>query len=182
MSEFTASNGIPVTLTDDGRLIVENEDHTYPAVVAAGEHVQAVREFFRHKEDERLGRWRWPENPEWIVYGAPECADYDVRVMCETSGDSMRYTRSEDDGQYPVGSSYWALAARAFFDAHPEPKPWENAKPGEVWELTVDGRQRFAQAGRGDFRHLFEFSDDESMSKVHAAITAGRKIWPEGAS
>jgi hypothetical protein len=59
MNEYTASNGIPVKLTADGRLIVENTDHTYPATIAAGEHVTALREFFRFEEDERFLRWRW---------------------------------------------------------------------------------------------------------------------------
>lgn len=58
-------------------------------------------------------------------------------------------------------------------------KPWEAALPGEVWALEVDGHSRFAMAGRGDFAHLFEFSADHSMSKVHSAITDGRRVWPE---
>ncbi len=30
-----------------------------------------------------------------------------------------------------------AEAARAYVEAHPEAKPWQDAKPGEVWVLTL---------------------------------------------
>lgn len=31
-------------------------------------------------------------------------------------------------------------AATRWFNEHPHPKPWHNAKPGEVWMLTIDGQ------------------------------------------
>ena len=177
-SGFTASNGIPVTLTVDGRLIVENADHTYPATIAADEHVQALREFFRHEEDERLARWRWPENTDYVVY--PLGLDADgfryARVLLERTGASGTW----QEGQRPSGAlshpdGLGILAAMAFFDAHPEPKPaWHDAKPGEVWVLTTHGEEQpYCRASNGweiVGRSYFILGD---------YITAGRRIWPD---
>ena len=86
MTEYTASNGIPVTLTPDGRLIVENTDHTYPATIAAGEHIQALREFFQHEatkkpwEDARRGDvwlfWNEVDSQRALAWRGPD--DWDV--------------------------------------------------------------------------------------------------------
>lgn len=46
MEKFVASDGTQLTLTDDGRLIMENEYGVYPVTVAAGSGVRALREFF----------------------------------------------------------------------------------------------------------------------------------------
>lgn len=182
-SGFTASNGFAARFvepfTDVGPALMVDGTRLVP------HQVNCLREFFRHEEDERLARWRWPENPDYVVY--PLGRDLDglryAQAMYEPTGNAGRWQEGQKSIPEPTQSQHLGiLAVAAFFDAHPEPKPWEKAKPGEVWELTIEGRQRFAQAGRGDFRHLFEFSDDESMSKVHTAITAGRKCWPEDAS
>ena len=182
-SGFTASNGLKVFPSPgpNGRSM-RVEYPTYPddpdaTRFVAGFAAEAIREYVRAEEDERLGRWRWPENPDYVVRERHGFAA--AVVMNEATGDVVLYYR-DDLPKYPLEATF-AGAAAAFFDAHPE-KPWEKAKPGEVWELTIDGRQRFGQAGRGDFRHLFDFNDDVSMTKVHTAITAGRKVWPEDAS
>ena len=130
MTGFTASNGIPVTLTTDGRLIVENADHTYPATIAAGEHIQSLREFFQHERDEELGRWRWPENPDYVVYPEDGGAHNVVR---ESTGLSLMASR---DGIRSHKDPH-ADAARAYFEAHPERKPWEDATYKDVWTWTT---------------------------------------------
>lgn len=175
-SGFTASNGIPVTLTDDGRLIVENSDHTYPATIAAGDHVDAIREFFRHEEDERLGRWRWPENPDYVVY--PDGTSR--RVVKESNGTSLSVSLHDRKVMETYLDSYVG-AARSYDDAHPEPKPWHDAKPWETWLLTIDGEERAVTL---DEDREFRVPGDRGRWTFIKAdsITAGRKLWPEDAS
>lgn len=75
MTEFTASNGITIAThrkdpalgfgiyLSDGCSSLDNSfDHLN------GGEMQALREFFEHERDEALGRWRWPENPDCVVY------------------------------------------------------------------------------------------------------------------
>lgn len=177
MSEFTASNGIGVGRSQWGGVYINDR------VAATLNEEQALREFFLHERDDELGRWRWPENSDYVVYIAPECADYDVRITCETSGDSMVYTRSEDDGHnrdHPW-ESLWARAARAYFDAHPEPKPWHNAQYGEVWELDTVGTSSWVVLEAGDSdepRPVFrDIRSMDTMSLDSASITGGRLLW-----
>jgi hypothetical protein len=82
-----------------------------------------------------------------------------------------------------------ATALREFFAAHPETKPWESAKPGEVWRLTAEGTEReYATImGRATFPHpvdhlYFMPTTDVNAPKLGAkatVISAGRRIWPE---
>ncbi|QOC26079.1 hypothetical protein IC744_06920 [Microbacterium hominis] len=167
MSDFTASNGVTVSIDGDHLILP-------PITTGLGPLTQqALREFFQKENDDRLGRWRWPEDPDYVVY--PIVTGL-VAVVEEKNGTTGTFSRSEHT------NSGHGDAARAYFLAHPDPKPWHDAKPGEVWEIEVDGRTHHARVGYGDFAHLFEFNEDASMTKRHSAITAGRRIWPEVAS
>ncbi|MEV8023697.1 hypothetical protein [Microbacterium sp. NPDC080220] len=174
-TQVLASNGVPVTLTDDGRLIVENSDHTYPATVAAGEHVDALREFFRTEEDARLGRWRWPENPDYVVY--PDGTSR--RVVRESDGASLNVSLHDREVMTTYLDSYVG-AARAYDEFHPEPKPWHDAKPGEVWVIVTRnvGEERAVQV-HGD---QFHYNDGYEFPLTYDAIESGRRIWPGDAS
>ncbi|WP_374978136.1 hypothetical protein ACEYYH_10670 [Microbacterium trichothecenolyticum] len=190
MSGFTASNGIPVTLTADGRLIVENADHTYPATVAAGEHVDALREFFRDERDANLGRWRWPANPEWLV---KYIGEHMVVVVHETefwqsvgrqgtfNQFHFRDARNHGDVLSDKAAAY-KRAAWAFFEAHPEhcPKPWTEAKLGEVWVVAAErdgiGEIAAVKVASGHFDIL----DGRDGGYIRPQdVTSGRRIWPE---
>lgn len=189
MTDFVASNGIRVYLDEHGGVEWSGGSRLgEPKNVVT----QAFREFFQAERDSELGRWRSKEHPEYVVYLAPECTDYDLRIMCETSGDSMVYTRSEDDGSkrdHPWEST-WARVARAYFAAHPEPKPWHDAKPGEVWALKLDvidaeyayvrtdGLRVTTENGYG-WKNLTPNVAPSHMGLTAPTITAGRKIWPE---
>jgi hypothetical protein len=130
----------------------------------------ALREFFRAEEDERLGRWRWPENPDYVVYPTRTAA-----TTCESCA-----RRTESVTGFKIGfvaSSEAEWAARAYFAAHPEPKPWHDAKPGEVWEIT---RRSFTANAWVLESGAFMY-DDESFV-FSAEITAGRRIYPEATS
>ncbi|WP_100811755.1 hypothetical protein [Microbacterium sp. BR1] len=198
---FTASNGVAVQRVPNGAGLHLSGDpihldklrsqlagrEPYGNVSPAVE--VALREFFRHEEDERLGRWRWPENPDYVVY--PLGLDADgfryARVLLERTGASGTW----QEGQRPSGAlshpdGLGILAAMAFFDAHPEPEPaGHDAKVGEVWVLTANGdtgpflvvhdfvigEDRFIGSNGTRFRP----TDDEQ-------ITDGHRIYPEDAS
>jgi hypothetical protein len=172
MNNFTASNGIGVRL--DGRdLDIKNTTGWFGL---CGDHVvDALREFFRAEEDERLGRWRWPENPEYVVY--PK-GDGVVLAASEASGHCVEAVRAQANHT----QTGLHRAARAYFDAHPEPKPWHDAKPGELWALTIDGQETpgFTYASQtfegGVAVQLAE--DRGGFGITGSAITAGHKIWP----
>ena len=180
MTEFVASNGNKIRHNTTGLFVegssINDGDRLFPSQVVA------LREFFQSERDTELGRWRSKEHPEYVAYLAPECTDYDLRIICETSGDSMVYTRSEDDGSkrdHPWEST-WARVARAYFAAHPEPKPWQAAKVGEHWQIDVGGKDHEVSVVRDDFDNGEEFICSELRCSIfYTGILAGRRIWPE---
>lgn len=59
---------------------------------------------------------------------------------------------------------------------HTNRKPWLDAKPGEVWELTIAGSVTAAVARKDG---TFAVHWDRTYTKQNPAIAAGRRIWPE---
>jgi hypothetical protein len=192
MNEFTASNGFRVQRdkNENVQWLDPHDPNWTGRIDRSG--ARALAEFFRAEEDERLARWRWPENPDYVVYAwvadPPRRDIRGVTVLSETI--PRGYTVWEDRIDTLYGTSIDEAsrrnareAARAYFDAHPEPKPWYDAKPGEVWELThLGGASAYvftdqlsvAQGVEPAFlggRAVLYVRDDE--------ITAGRRIWPE---
>ena len=133
---------------------------------------ETLREYFQAERDEALGRWRDPENPNMVCY--PVACDLDaVLVMYE--GDMTRYYATRSTWK-DVTPHYVSETAGRYFAAHPEPKPWEEAKPGEVWVLTRWGTAETFLVTDGEFitadlAVIVDLDDD--------SITAGRRIWPE---
>ena len=170
MSEtFTASNGVTVeSFGSFGESYIRVSgvtlDDAYEGV--------ALREFFQHERDKELGRWRWAEYSEWVAYPGD---DDTVWVFDEEAHYLTRVGRNEVSGVQFSNNSALA-AARAYFAAHPESKPWHDAKPGEVWELRVlcGPPNPYGVSGSGEFRHA------QDGDIVRAEITDGRRIWPEG--
>jgi hypothetical protein len=142
VNEYTATNGVTVFPLERG-MTFRFPDIGQSKWGINQEKVDALREFFRAEEDERLGRWRWPEKPEFIVFPSvafQHPADSAlVQVVNEANGQS-RSVRRDDPDRSLYG--YFSEAAEAYFDAHPEPKPWHNAKEGDVWEFKL-GREHF---------------------------------------
>ena len=172
MNDFTASNGIAVwseTQSLTGRRAFYIGDRL--AVVLYQDEAVAFIEALDHERDVELGRWRWPENPDYVVYPGIESAN----VVCETDGFSMVLDRWESDANPAATSSAWR-AARAYFDAHPEPKPWHDAQEGEVWELT------YRAGAHAWFVNGYYFQSTKTrigVRKDDADIVSGRRIWPE---
>jgi hypothetical protein len=140
VNEYTASNGAKVVLTNAGQTgyVLAEDDGTVASAYLGFEQMKAWREFARAEEDERLGRWRWPENPEYVVY--PPIRDRDkIAVVNEATGNSALYGANSPTFAATSGlMSDWTRVARAYFDAHPEPTPaWYEAREGEVWVLCL---------------------------------------------
>ena len=175
---FTASNGIQVEIAADGVLVVHNANGSFPAAIAAGKHIDALREFFRHEEDERLGRWRDPKKTDRVV---SEIRPGVIHVYNEKGREYGIYYRGDHGNiERSTAGEYGLLdTAERFFDAHPEPKPWHDAKPEEGWLLTIEGSERVAVRGPvEDFIYV-----QGVIPWSSPRITDGRLLWgPEDAS
>lgn len=174
MNDFTASNGVKITRNGDALSMVTPPDGYYGerAVALTSEATAALADFFRAEEDERLGRWRWPENPNWVCYPT---AFGEVVVFDESDPAKDSRVLSRGGDTWP----HFRPAADAYFDAHPEPKPWHEAKPWETWLITFDGAQEAVTLDEDR-----EFRDRNAPHNGWAhitdpSITAGRRLWPE---
>lgn len=155
MNDFTASNGIEIRITTDlgGDKYLHGTvpDEVGPVgftpelhATASEKGLEALREFFQAEADERLGRWRWPENPDFVVYDNDD-EDGGVWVHSEREPGAIQYQSPGDVPHAWVSTEAgYVAAARAYFDAHPEPKPWDEAKPGDVWRFETSDDRRHA--------------------------------------
>ena len=177
MNDYVADNGASVHLDSNGRMTFRRDS---PLCVNTLEAfwVQAAREFFQAERDEELGRWRDPENPDCICYPVAGDPD-DIWVVYEGSG--LAYMRERNQAFY-AGNKF-SEVARRYFAAHPEPKPWEGAEPGEFWILTVDEKTNPYKIWT-DTQRVRRFERVErpytAISLNDPRITAGRRVWPEG--
>lgn len=172
MNDFTASNGIGVRL-DHRDLDIKN---TLDWIgICGGVVVDALREFFRAEEDERLGRWRWPENPDYVVYGFKPGMLL-LRVVDESDGTARNYYR--DDMSFQSPDNEHRRTARAYLDAHSEPKPWDEAEVGEIWAFAIEGLDgEWAAVSKGD--EEWEWADGGRLNVAPGHLKAARRIWPE---
>lgn len=103
-----------------------------------------------------------------------------VRVLDETSGYGFTYwetSRATWEGKH---AQKWEAAQR-YFEAHPEPKPWEEAALDEIWELTdAEGiTQLWVKTWETDWRNVHT---QKTTKYNDMRVTAGRRIWPEEGS
>lgn len=172
---FTASNGMTVERDHNNDVVID----TISVFMAEGTAL-ALREFFQHERDEELGRWRWPENSNVVAWASRRSNEKDVTVLEEETGYVGYFTRADVED---VRSSEGLIrrAARAYFEAHPERKPWEDATEGDIWALTFEsgGTSAWVRVEEG-----WVIPGEELRAKLHLGftITAGRRIWPEDAS
>ncbi|MCJ1709284.1 hypothetical protein [Microbacterium sp. VKM Ac-2923] len=137
----------------------------------------ALSELFRAETDKNLGRWRWPTDPDYVVYAF---GLRDVKVLRESTGASRSFTTDE-----LTVPSAMRDAARAYFDAHPEknldaPKPWHKATLGDVWVMgplnvaytVVGGVDSGSWFTRADV-----FGKVEKRDLTDDVFTTGTLIW-----
>ena len=153
--KFVASNGVIV------------DQHGYILTVdftSRGQDHEARKEFYQHISDSELGRWRDPLNKSCVIYPMGNLVGglRTVQVVNEDHG----FCGQVNEGD-PENMEIRVSAAR-YFAAHPEPKPWHDAKTGEVWVLEGGGiAEPWAHTVQRD-----------GMAEVHINLTAARKIWP----
>lgn len=181
MDTFTASNGVKITHLENGDQIgmsaaVPGDPREYTEWTG-GRFTQALREFFRAEEDERLGRWRFPEKDCMVVY--PQADRF--RVVDERDGDAVYIFRGEL--RTPPFRNRFYAAVGAYDDAHPEPKPaWHDARCGEVWILGgVHLDVAVTVVGGHDlwFTRADVFGKVQRIELTDPTITEARRIWPE---
>lgn len=180
MNEFTASNG--VTVIEHPEYISARSERG-DLFIGGNLLGHALKQYVDHKlataraeEDERLGRWRWPENPDYVVYETRN-VNGDHKVIRESDGHGTLWGRDMEPA--PLSSNCLEAAACAYFDAHPEPKPWYDAQPGEVWVITTSnvGEERAVQVTP---QRTFQYNDAiDDFPLTYEAIQSARRIWPE---
>lgn len=170
--EFRARSGRTVRAKADGSVVF---DHVNGYL--GPEQVFDAEEFFQAKRDAELGRWRHPQNPDYVVY--PD-EDGDVVVLNEGEGISssliIRRDLAQRNPDHPA-----TQAARAYFEAHPERKPWEDADDGEVWVL-VSGEYRPGAPWYRLAGQWVSIAGNHPFPHRAFTITDGHRIWPEDAS
>ena len=93
--EFTASNGWTVSPNDLGKdTQIYNQDGNLMDYVMS-EGMDSLREYFQAERDKELGRWRDPENPDYVVY--PALALKRQNILNEKTG-TVLYTQDSDAG------------------------------------------------------------------------------------
>ena len=178
MGRFETQMGDLFISTEGGETtgVYVNED-PYPVFVIPADITEALRKHFRAERDEKIGRWRDTVNPNAVVYRKVSWEDDVVG----------RYISIFDEAEGSTLGEYWendgpsriSDIAERYFAAHSEPKPWLSAECGELWMLRIDGRAGvYLMDESGIFREVFTEKPVNSLEEK--AITAGRRIWPEG--
>lgn len=175
MSEkFTASNGIKVWRDILGGF---QTDVSRQPLITPRQVAQAISEFAQHERDQELGRWRWPENPDYVVY-PPSVRDLRVGVVYEPDGRRFCFSRELADRD----GTNWGRCASAYFKAHLEPKPWHDARNGQLWLIRFDdATSKNVSCLVKNSRFIYNDPCCEgSVELDNPHIVAGRRVWPEG--
>lgn len=163
MNEYTASNGVTVEWdAERGMFTLDSPSGPSQIYWFNAEDRRALSDYFQAERDAELDRWRDTEHPERAVYRR---VDNSLLILDETDGDhwTVRIDEIKDyDECHPVASTI-----RAWLAAHPEPKPWHDAKQNDLWELMINGCHspevyRFAS----ELRSTSKFRPVNSPSRV----------------
>lgn len=183
MTEFTASNGYTILARKNATVDWWSADEKQRGIIQVFTHSQvwqALREFFQHERDEELGRWRHPEDPRYVVYGgySPGEERRFARVVQEQMG-IVSIVYEGKDHQSEVHD-----IAVAYFEGHPERKPWLEADAGDIWVISAEGEEQFAvHAIAGLFGSVqFVTVGGKPVNMSNSTFTGFRKIWPEEAA
>ena len=160
---FTASNGQRISRTWGA----------YPLRVASAhiskKDVDALREYFLAERDKELGRWRDPEYPNIFVRVGSGPGDWVGVVKDDENG--LAYGQFHRDDNKTLDPM--SIVAKRYFDAHPEKKPWHDARAGEVWKFEFMSGDSVLQFDGTYWMHSDGYAHD-----VYRAVSATR-IWPE---
>ncbi|MBP5800770.1 hypothetical protein J2D78_01605 [Microbacterium maritypicum] len=147
---------------------------TTPSLYMKDGTALALREFFMHEQ----GIWIDGESGALALLNH---VPIDRRYLSIFMNGTMYGVHEPQPGE-GYGSTPQHQVARRFFEAHPERKPWEDAKTGEAWEITYTtlvGPEVRKVAIRTDYN---TWKTDVHDMDFDYAITSARRIWPEDAS
>lgn len=180
MNKYTASNGVKVLTLANG-LGFQYPNHPISSSGIHDAKVVALREFFQHERDEELGRWRWPENPDFVVYLDGHPSRRSVTIFVEKTGGIAIGMREDFLAATPDDGHDFRAAARAYFEAHPAPKPWHEATDGHLWLIRFDDfPETDVSALVKGGRFIYNDHCHEGVAELtDPMITAARRIWPE---
>lgn len=174
---FTASSGVKIEPTPLGIVMHSTSGYKYPMYTS---EVAALREFLQHERDEELGRWRSKLHPEWVGYYNGPNAGVLIDERCGAVHDIARSH---------VYDAIVTVLSTEYFAAHPEPKPWRDAKNGDLWQVKFDDDEedddsRCALVAELTGRGLRFVIANGLMAPAHYAldeprIVMGRRIWPD---
>lgn len=167
MNAFTASNGITVFVRDGGTVQFQHgtreESCGILQLMPHSEWWQALREYFRAEEDERLGRWRFNENIT---------ARRDGNLLHVTDHSTGKYSTYvvSSRSRYSIGDYGLDHVARAYFESHPDPLD----VPDGVYMVskTWHPYERLVQRRKGKWHHLYR--DDKPQHETHTAEEIAR--------
>ena len=170
---------VNIEINDDIGLMCISEEfsnHAPRETYLIQSQYEAARAFFQAERDEELGRWRDPENADIIVYPGSVSLDWVIVLDESTGGTDVVFKQPRK----PTKDSDFRLVADRYFATHldPEPRPWEEAKPGEIWEIgLLELGPSACLVTEGDF---VEISKRFEVAIGSSLIESGRRIWPEG--
>ena len=175
---FKASTGWTVQESGECHKTVDVRDKHGKYVKWIGPtFLETLREYFQNERDTELGRTRWPENPDYVIYRDTKYDGYGygrrVHVLHEPSGISWIVWEQLPVKRHCVS----VVAAKWYFEEGPGKieRPWENAKAGEVWRLTVDGKEGNYLAEVPPSGTPYFHGGTSSCFAGNERITAGRK-------
>lgn len=189
---FTSSEGYTIIRSANREVVVRTAHGT--KITGGGMIAKALGEYVDNLvalRDAERGWWRWPENPTCIVReGEPN--DFGrgrtVYVFVENTFDRFHF--NERVREATAGSTIAHQAARAYFEAHPEPlpepKPWHDAKCGESWylepfDIVYDCVGNEGSADGLWFTRANVYGMVENLKLDDSRINGGRRIWPTDA-
>lgn len=180
MGVFKAASGREVKPGEDGSVLFGAANGFLSREAAFD-----AEEWFQAKRDADLGRWRWSENPTYIVKEGKPNGDFGngrtVHVFNEETFERFHFNERvmSANGGAPAAHQ----AARAFFSAHPAHHPWHDAQPGEFWLVEHMGMVEVCQVVKGRFEGRDgTLGSRVSMPVTHSSITVAVRMVAEVAS
>lgn len=171
---FKAASGREVKPGEDGSVLF-GKGIGYLSREAAFD----AEEYFQHRRDVELGRWRSRLNPGYVVYPRE---DY-IRVFDEAESTIDTYWR--DDRSLPRNAS--GDVTGEYFASHPEHQPWHDAQAGQFWAVQHMGMQEVCRVDDVDGVLRFVGVDGKGSSVSmpithHSIVRAARLVVSEMSS
>ncbi|GAA3948219.1 hypothetical protein GCM10022383_27490 [Microbacterium soli] len=171
---MVAKSGRTVTQYEDGSISI-GQKRGYLSREAAFD----AAEFFEMLRDEERGWWRSPADPHMVCVEGPAGRDgrRTVKVVDEDTFVADHLNDRVLDITRPTAMQ---RAARDFLLAHPVPKPWHEAEPGQFWRVEHMGLVETCRVDDVNERYRFRGVDGGGthvdMPVTHPSITGAVQL------